>query len=157
MAPSAEDETSPSTSGVQNGRTSPDSPNDADLKDDKSNKPRKRRWFGSSKGGSDKSAPATSTSSSVGQGKDGQQTRPVNLQHSRNVSNYSGKTNRSSSLGREWSLYGSGANSDSFSIRNQLIDHAQDHVDYWGSRAAGGTERAERELGLGDDVNMVLS
>lgn len=43
------------------------------------------------------------------------------------------------------------------SIRNREIEEAQNRLDRWGARATGGTERAERELGLGDDVNMGLS
>ncbi|KAE8551765.1 hypothetical protein TMatcc_001747 [Talaromyces marneffei ATCC 18224] len=43
------------------------------------------------------------------------------------------------------------------SIRDREIEDAQNRHDRWAARAAGGTERAERELGLGDDVNMGLS
>jgi hypothetical protein len=43
------------------------------------------------------------------------------------------------------------------SIRDREIEDAQNRLDRWGARATGGTERAERELGLGDDVNMGLS
>lgn len=47
--------------------------------------------------------------------------------------------------------------SDSLSMRDKELSDAQDRLDRWGSRAAGGTERAEREMGLGDEVNMGLS
>jgi hypothetical protein len=43
------------------------------------------------------------------------------------------------------------------SMRDREIEDAQNRLDRWGARASGGTERAERELGLGDDVNMGLS
>ncbi|KAJ5782765.1 hypothetical protein N7457_004539 [Penicillium paradoxum] len=52
---------------------------------------------------------------------------------------------------------GSIATSDSASLREKEIANSQDHVDRWSTRAAGGTERAEREWGLSDDMNMGLS
>lgn len=53
---------------------------------------------------------------------------------------------------------GDGGDADSQkSLRAREIEEAQNRLDRWGARATGGTERAERELGLGDDVNMGLS
>ena len=52
---------------------------------------------------------------------------------------------------------GSMATSDSSSLREKEIANAHDHLDRWATRAAGGTERAEREFGLSDEVNMGLS
>lgn len=46
---------------------------------------------------------------------------------------------------------------DSLSIRSREIEEAQDRLDLWATRAISGTERAEREMGLGDDINMGLS
>ncbi|OJJ36842.1 hypothetical protein ASPWEDRAFT_50267 [Aspergillus wentii DTO 134E9] len=137
-----------------------------------SSKARKRRWFGGSKSVSDKnssnSAPPTSNNSSVDLGKITSATRddpksgptasrPINIQHARKSSNIPGAASHSSSAGREGSLHGSGTNSDSVSVRNKEIHQAQDRLDRWGTRATGGTERAEREMGLGDEVNMGLS
>ena len=81
----------------------------------------------------------------------------MDIAHARKPSNYSGKMSHSSSYSREGSLHGSAADSDSLSIRDRQLAQAQDRHDRWAARAAGGTERAERELGLGDDVNMGLS
>lgn len=47
--------------------------------------------------------------------------------------------------------------SASNSTREKEIASSQDRLDRWGTRAAGGTERAEREFGLSDEVNMGLS
>lgn len=47
---------------------------------------------------------------------------------------------------------GSVATTDSSSQREE-----QDHLDRWATRAVDGTERAEREFGLSDEVNMGLS
>jgi len=46
---------------------------------------------------------------------------------------------------------------DSLSIRSREIEEAQDRLDLWATRAISGTGRAEREMGLGDDINMGLS
>jgi hypothetical protein len=63
------------------------------------------------------------------------------------------KNSHKSSHARE----GSVATSDSASLREKEMANSQDHLDRWSTRAAGGTERAERELGLSDEVNMGLS
>ncbi|KAL2807866.1 integral peroxisomal membrane peroxin-domain-containing protein [Aspergillus granulosus] len=132
-----------------------------------SSKTRRRRWFGGTKSVSDKndsstsSAPPNSTNDSEGSGKITSATsyssssirnpsRPVSIQRSRRLSGLSG----GASYG---SPHGSAANSDSLNIREKELSDAQDRLDRWGSRATGGTERAEREMGLGDEVNMGLS
>ncbi|KAF9886026.1 peroxisome- protein [Aspergillus nanangensis] len=137
-------------------------------------KPRRRRWFGSSKSVSDKnsisSAPsASNNTSSVDLGKitsapsysssGNSASRPISIPaHSRKWSTNSRASSRSVSYGGEGSsTHGSAARSDSLSLRNKERTHGQDKLDHWGSRATGGTERAERELGLGDEVNMGLS
>ncbi|KAL4893365.1 integral peroxisomal membrane peroxin-domain-containing protein [Aspergillus ambiguus] len=138
-----------------------------------SSKPRRRRWFGSSKSVSDKSSIASAPSASnhdpsvdlakVTSGPSYSSSarpasRPISIpSHSRKWSSNSRSSSRSVSYGGEGSVHGSGAHSDSLSIRDKEISHAQDHLDRWGSRATGGTERAEREMGLGDEVNMGLS
>ncbi|RAH68984.1 PEX28-32 family peroxisomal membrane protein [Aspergillus aculeatinus CBS 121060] len=129
-----------------------------------SSKSRRRQWFGSTKSVSDiknssfSSAPPTSTNNSsvdLGRITSANSTnpppsgrapsRPINISHSRKLSNYSGTASYSSSQGPDGSL------------REKEITRAQDQLDRWAARAAGGTERAERELGLGDEVNMGLS
>ncbi|OOF93790.1 hypothetical protein ASPCADRAFT_398175 [Aspergillus carbonarius ITEM 5010] len=123
-----------------------------------SSKTRRRRWFGSTKSVSDKassisSAPPTSTNnSSVDLGKlksptsytppGKTPTRPISIPHTRKLSNFSGSASHSSRDG---------------SLREKEVTHAQDQLDRWATRATGGTERAEREMGLGDEVNMGLS
>ncbi|KAH1435700.1 hypothetical protein KXX32_008121 [Aspergillus fumigatus] len=137
-----------------------------------SSKTRKRRWFGGSKPVSDKASstsfalPAFTNTSSVDAGKITSTpsyspsgtpvARPIDIAHSRKPSNYSGNAS-DGSVGRDSSVAGSVSHSDSASIRDKEIIHAQDHLDRWGTRATGGIERAERELGLGDEVNMGLS
>ncbi|KAL4900496.1 hypothetical protein BDW74DRAFT_188158 [Aspergillus multicolor] len=80
--------------------------------------------------------------------------RPVSLSKTRRLSGLSG-TNSGHGTG---SPHGSSTvASDSLSLRDKELSDAQDRLDRWGSRATGGTERAERELGLGDEVNMGLS
>lgn len=69
---------------------------------------------------------------------------------------YSSSPGATSATSSQRRTTGSG-DGDSQSIRNREIEEAQDQLDRWGARASGGTERAERELGLGDDVNMGLS
>lgn len=113
-------------------------------------KTRRRRWFsGSSKekdrpnnDGSSGDA-SRSTGANVTDGASGSRTpsRPI------------GVSRRASSHAREGSL----ATSESSSFREKELAAAQDHHDRWGTRAAGGTERAEREFGLSDEVNMGLS
>ncbi|KAA8642125.1 PEX28-32 family peroxisomal membrane protein [Aspergillus tanneri] len=136
-----------------------------------SSKARRRRWFGGPKSVSDKAssistAPAASNNnSSVDLGKlasspsynsPGRSTsKPISIPSSQKPSSYSQSS--STSYGRDRSTHGSAAPSDSASLRDKEIAHAQDHLDHWGARAAGGTERAEREMGLGDEVNMGLS
>jgi hypothetical protein len=78
------------------------------------------------------------------------------MAQSRKPSNYSGNASLGSRR-RDSSVSGSISHSDSVSIRDKEIVHAQDRLDRWGTRATGGIERAERELGLGDEVNMGLS
>ncbi|KAL3478228.1 integral peroxisomal membrane peroxin-domain-containing protein [Aspergillus californicus] len=139
-----------------------------------SSKARRRRWFGGSKGASDKNSSVSSTHSiptaneSEDLGKITSATRhnsssslkgvtassrPVSIPRSRRLSGLSGSAG---SAGQN-SPRGSTVNSDSLSIRDKEVTDAQDRLDRWGSRAAGGTERAEREMGLGDEVNMGLS
>jgi hypothetical protein len=36
-------------------------------------------------------------------------------------------------------------------VCSKEIANSQDHLDRWSTRAAGGTERAEREFGLSDE------
>ncbi|GKZ20145.1 peroxisome-protein [Aspergillus brasiliensis] len=133
-----------------------------------SSKSRKRRWFGSTKSVSDKASgissapPASTNNSSVDLGRlksatptggytptgksTATATRPISIPHARKMSNYSGgSASHSSSFGRDGS------------IREKEMSIAQDRLDRWGTRATGGTERAEREMGLGDEVNMGLS
>lgn len=117
-------------------------------------KARKRGWFRNSK---DKDR--TSTGSSIDQGRatgsnvgatpggagsgKGTPSRPVSIQNSRKPSQYSIRE-------------GSVGTSDSASLRDKDAS-MQDHLDKWSTRASGGTERAEREFGLSDEVNMGLS
>lgn len=132
-----------------------------------SSKPRKRHWFSSSKGESDKinvsSLPSSAKNSSVdlprinptnaSESKSGQKPpKPGSIKQSSRPPSNSAKASHSS-LMKEGSTHGS----DTLSIRDKEISQAQDHHDRWGTRATGGTERAEREFGLGDDVNMGLS
>ncbi|CAL5868490.1 uncharacterized protein PFLUO_LOCUS2716 [Penicillium psychrofluorescens] len=122
-----------------------------------STKSRRRRWFGSTKqdkgssGGGSSSDTARATGSNVA-ASEHTPSRPVSIPNSR----------RSSQLGVGGTSSGSGKNSsvvtsDSASIREKELAKVRDHHDQWGSRAAGGTERAEREWGLSDDLNMGLS
>ena len=149
-----------------------------------SSKARRRRWFGSSsnsksvsdsKNSSTTSTPpatnkidseypgnakitsssATSTSHNRSNSSlRNVSSRPVSISRSRRLSGLSG----SNSGYNTGSPHGSSTvASDSLSIREKEISDAQDRLDKWGARATGGTERAERELGLGDEVNMGLS
>ncbi|KOC12732.1 integral peroxisomal membrane protein [Aspergillus flavus AF70] len=135
-------------------------------------KARRRRWFGNSKTVSDKTSsisssstlPASNNNSSVDLGRITSApsssrpgkiaSRPISIPSSQKLS--SSYSSGSGSLGREGSIHGSAAHSDK-SARDKEIAHSQDRLDRWGSRAAGGIERAEREMGLGDEVNMGLS
>ncbi|KAJ5902313.1 peroxisomal membrane protein Pex23-Penicillium chrysogenum [Penicillium taxi] len=119
-------------------------------------KPRRRHWFSSGKykdkdrassaGPTDGAADAgcsTGISFSDGTGSAKSDSRPVSTQSS---------SKRSRRSRRE----GSVAKSDTSSMRESLTN-TQDHHDRWATRASGGTERAEREFGLSDEVNMALS
>ncbi|KAE8152540.1 integral peroxisomal membrane peroxin-domain-containing protein [Aspergillus avenaceus] len=138
-----------------------------------SSKTRRRRWFGGSKTVSDKATgisstlPASNNNSSVDLGRITPSTasssrpakgvsRPISIPSSQKLSSSYDSPSGSGSYGREGSLHGSTAHSD-LSIRDKEIANSQDRLDRWGARAAGGTERAEREMGLGDEVNMGLS
>lgn len=119
---------------------------------------RRRRWFGGSK---DKERlSSTGSSADVGRatgskfltnadgaalGSDkGTPSRPISIQNSRKPSQHSFRE-------------GSVATSESASMREKDLVSAQDHLDRWATRATDGTERAEREFGLSDEVNMALS
>jgi hypothetical protein len=78
----------------------------------------------------------------AGNGK-GTASRPVSIQGSSKPSQYSARE-------------GSVGTSDNSSLRDK-DSSMQDHLDTWSTRASGGTERAEREFGLSDEVNMGLS
>jgi hypothetical protein len=80
------------------------------------------------------------------------------MQHSRTASFgvYSTSPGQQSSASSQRRTLGSG-DGDSQSIRDRELEESQDRHDRWATRASSGTERAERELGLGDDVNMGLS
>lgn len=136
---------------------------------------RRRRWFGGSKSVSDKSGslasaspPCTNPDSSVDVSKvtsspscshppKNNAAKPINIPSSRQPSQRPpGPASRPS--GSSGARDGSSAHgSDSASLRDKEITQAQDRLDRWGTRATGGTERAEREMGLGDEVNMGLS
>lgn len=131
-----------------------------------SSTPRKRRWFGGKE--SKKSpapSPATSapSSTSLNVVATDRPSRPVSMLHSRAASygggSYSSSprpSSASSSIRR--GRGGRDRDNDSIkSIRDREIEEAQDRLDRWGARATEGTERAEREFGLGDEVNMGLS
>ncbi|KAL4935718.1 hypothetical protein BDV06DRAFT_234003 [Aspergillus oleicola] len=149
-----------------------------------STKARRRRWFGGSKSVSDNNKngssssiapPSTTTTTTNNDSEDPAKitssstpshstslrnssrpvstSRPVSISKSRRLSGLSG------SMGTgHGSPHGSSTvASDSLSMRDKELSDAQDRLDRWGSRASGGTERAERELGLSDDLNMGLS
>lgn len=121
-------------------------------------KTRRRRWFGSKDGIKDKdrassggspsdtgrTTGANSADASGSTSGRGTPARPITIQHSRKPSQYSA---------REGSL----ATSDSASTREKELANSHDRHDKWSTRAAGGTERAEREMGLSDEVQMALS
>lgn len=117
-------------------------------------KTRRRRWFG----GKEKER----VSSAVSPADAGRSTgsnipssdspasrtpsRPISIQGSRKPSQYSVHEGS-----------GSVATSDSASLREKDAANVSDHHNQWSTRAAGGTERAEREFGLSDEINMGLS
>ncbi|KAJ5313938.1 uncharacterized protein N7443_000822, partial [Penicillium atrosanguineum] len=112
-------------------------------------KTRRRGWF-RNKDKDHTSSPSTdqsrATGTNVGAALDGASSnkgtppRPISV---RNPSQYSIRE-------------GSVGTSDSASLREK-DSSTQDHLDRWSTRASGGTERAEREFGLSDEVNMGLS
>jgi hypothetical protein len=111
-------------------------------------KSRRRRWFSSSKDKEKDPAYVTSptdsgrtTGSNIPTDGPGP-SRPISIQNPHKPSHT-----------RE----GSVATSDSASLREKEMANSQDHLDRWSTRAAGGTERAEREWGLSDEINMGLS
>jgi hypothetical protein len=113
-----------------------------------SSKSHRRRWFSGTKdkeqtfpGPPADSGRATGSNASIVSDR-ADASRPISI-----------KNSRKSSHARE----GSVATSDSASLREKEIANSQDHLDRWSTRAAGGTERAEREFGLSDEVNMGLS
>lgn len=97
----------------------------------------RRRWFS---GTYDKEM--TSPSGPPADSGRANASRPISIKNARKLSH-----------ARE----GSVTTSDSASLREKEIANSQDHLDRWSTRAAGGTERAEREWGLSDEVNMGLS
>lgn len=104
-------------------------------------KQRRRRWFGGSK----EKERTGDSGHATGLNVDGvAPSRPVSVQESRNPSQQNFHD-------------GSTATSDSTSLREKDSAKVHDHHDRWATRAAGGTERAEREFGLSDEVNMALS
>ncbi|KAJ5180488.1 peroxisomal membrane protein [Penicillium capsulatum] len=115
-------------------------------------KTRRRRWFGGKeKERSTSGGPFVDSGRSTGSNiarSDGPASRapsrPISIQGSRKPSQHAEGS-------------GSISTSDSASAREKDAANVQDHHDRWATRAAGGTERAEREFGLSDEVNMGLS
>ncbi|KAJ5883934.1 uncharacterized protein N7473_010820 [Penicillium subrubescens] len=121
---------------------------------------RRRRWFGSKDSSKESSKERTSSGGSIDAGRTtsanfsdatggagsgrGTPARPVSIQNTRRQSQYSVRE-------------GSMATSDSASTREKEMASSHDRHDKWSTRAAGGTERAEREMGLSDEVQMALS
>jgi hypothetical protein len=141
-----------------------------------------RRWFNNSKDLSRNTPPSPSNASTISfnsqdsvnstvsqeipsASSTARNSRPVSLHRSRTsdygvkpgyqYSSSPGQRSVTSSL-RRTEIEDGDADSQK-SIRDREIEDAQNRLDRWGARATGGTERAERELGLGDDVNMGLS
>lgn len=112
-------------------------------------KTRKRGWF-SSKDKDRASSTSTdhgrATGSNVGAGLDGANSIKGTPSRPISIRNHSQHSNREGSVGT----------SDSASLRDK-DSSMQDHLDRWSTRASGGIERAEREFGLSDEVNMGLS
>ncbi|KOS47516.1 hypothetical protein ACN38_g1485 [Penicillium nordicum] len=114
-----------------------------------SSKSNRRRWFSGAKekeqtspgGPPADSGRATGSNASIVADR-ADHSRPISI-----------KNSRKSSHARE----GSVTTSDSASLREKEMANSHDHLDRWSTRAAGGTERAEREWGLSDEVNMGLS
>ncbi|KAJ5558722.1 peroxisomal membrane protein Pex23-Penicillium chrysogenum [Penicillium sp. DV-2018c] len=103
----------------------------------------RRRWFSGSKGPEKEHATTDDVDSGRATGSStAGASQPISI-----------KNPRKQQHARE----GSVATSDSASLRDKDIANSQDHLDRWSTRAAGGTERAEREWGLSDEVNMGLS
>ncbi|KAJ5683084.1 hypothetical protein N7462_006249 [Penicillium macrosclerotiorum] len=121
-------------------------------------KTRRRRWFSSGKEKDRTSSVGSSSDTGRANGANvtgspdntvatndrGTPSRPISIQHSRKPSQYSVRD-------------GSLATSNSASLREKEMAEARDLHDRWGTQALGGTERAERELGLSDEINMGLS
>ena len=137
----------------------PESESTTSLSNSTTLKSRRRRWFSSgskekdraSSGGSPAevgrstgSNVASTTDGAVSTGGRNTPARPINMANSRKQSQHSARE-------------GSVATSDSASTREREIANSQDRLDRWATRAADGTERAEREFGLSDEVNMGLS
>lgn len=148
--------------------------------------PKRRRWFGGSKDGkgsislaSVSAATAVSSSAnadtiSLSSGASSQAvSMPITIHKGRSASlsaagrassydiygSSPGQKSVSSSRSRKrFSVIGvNGADCDSLSLRNKEIEEAENRLNHWGTRASDGTERAEREMGLSDDINMGLS
>lgn len=122
-------------------------------------KARRRRWFGSKDSSKEGSKERTSSGGSIDAGRTtsanfseatgagsgrGTPARPISIQNARRQSQHSVRE-------------GSMATSDSASTREKEMANSHDRHDKWSTRAAGGTERAEREMGLSDEVQMALS
>lgn len=169
-ASGAKDSAEKSTSGITAAQEDATSINSASTA-------RRRKWFGGSKSSKASvdlaSTSGVSTSSNVAPdvstGGDNESSAQRPVPHSRALSTESGvnsvgatasqKSNSSSRHRRRESNNSPsiGDGDSSLSVRSREMDEAHDRLDHWGARATGGTERAERELGLGDDVNMGLS
>ncbi|KAJ9231187.1 hypothetical protein DTO207G8_2848 [Paecilomyces variotii] len=183
----APEENGPSSSAAEAGSSSATLTGGDGAGDDaetKSNAPssaskaRKRRWFSGSKGSNSNTsssnlpqndAPSsTATADSTPNASGKASSRPISFKGSfrnpsfNNVatsfgSNSSASGRSGGSLRRSGSGAGTAESNDSASIRKREIEESQNRLDRWGARATAATERAERELGLGDDANMGLS
>ncbi|KAJ5120421.1 peroxisomal membrane protein [Penicillium bovifimosum] len=105
------------------------------------NSSHRRRWFSGSKGPGKEQA-TDDVDSGRATGSSAGASQPISINNPRQ---------------HHHAREGSVATSDSASLRDKDIANSQDHLDRWSTRAAGGTERAEREWGLSDEVNMGLS
>jgi hypothetical protein len=106
---------------------------------------RRRRWFSGSKGPEKEQATIDEVDSGRATGSSASgvgASQPISINNPRK---------------QQHAREGSVATSDSASLREKEMANSQDHLDRWSTRAAGGTERAEREWGLSDEVNMGLS
>lgn len=150
MQPDGSDETvSTLTQALEKEEEKDSDPDCLNLSSTLPLKARKRGWFR----GKDKDhASSTSTDqsratgSNVGASQDGASSNKGTPSRPISVGNQSQYSIREGSVGT----------SDSASLRDK-DPSMQDHLDRWSTRAAGGTERAEREFGLSDEVNMGLS